>query len=95
MAIYNINGKKFNTETAELVASSKMPYRDAGYDEGTGRWNKLYRTKKGNWVLVHITCWQGERCSAEIISDEEAKAFILEYGDDETIKRYCSDVEEV
>jgi len=95
MAIYNVNGKKFDTEKAELVASSKMPYRDAGYDMGTGRWRKLYRTKKGNWIFVYVSCWQGSRNYAELISEEEAQKFILEYGDEEAIKKYCQDVEEV
>ena len=95
MTIYNVEGKKFDTEKAEFVASSKMPYKDSGYDGGLGRWHELYRTEKGNWVMLSVSCWQGERSSAYIVSDETAKKFIMEYGDDGTIKKYCDDIEEI
>jgi hypothetical protein len=95
MAIYYVNGKRFNTDNAELVATSRMPFRDAGWDGGTGRWTNLYRTKKGNWVLVHVTCWQGERCWAELISEKQARNFILEYGNKETVEKYCKELEDL
>jgi len=93
--IYNVGGKKFDTEKSRLVATSRIPGRNAGYDEGTGRWTNLYRTEKGNWIFVHVTCWQGERCYAELAKDQEAKEFIMEYGDKDVIQEFCGDIEEL
>jgi len=93
---YEVNGKKFNPNKAELIASSKIPGRDAGYDKGTGEWTELYRTKKGNWVFLHVTLFvKTEKSYAELTTEEEAKKFILKYGSPEMVEKYCNDVEEI
>ena len=93
--IYNIDGKKFDTDKAEYICSSKMPYKDSGYEEGLGLWHELYRTQKGNWVMVSVSCWQGSRNTAYIISEEKAQQFMLEYADSDDIKKYCANMEEI
>ncbi len=66
-----VNGKQFDTETAQLVASDR--YWDGSNFERSGRNTFLYKTAKGNCFLHHTTQWQGERESIEPISIEEAK----------------------
>ena len=95
MTIYNVDGRKFDTDKADFICSSKIPYKDSGYEEGLGRWRELYHTKKGNWVMIHVSCWQGTRNTAQLISKKTAQEFILEYGNDEDIKKYCDNIEEV
>jgi len=69
-----INGKTYNTKTANLVASNN--YWD-------GRNIYLYKTNKGNFFLHHTTRWQGERDRIEAITKTEAKSWfknLLEAG---------------
>ncbi len=66
-----IDGKRYNTETADLVASNR--YWDGNNWERHGRNTYLYRTKKGNFFLHHTTLWQGEDDSIEPVTKEEAK----------------------
>ena len=95
MVLYNVDGKRFDTDKADFICSSKIPYKDSGYEEGLGRWRELYHTKKGNWVMVEVSCWQGTRNSAHLVDKEVAQKFILEYGDDSDIKTFCNDLEEI
>lgn len=66
-----INGKLYNTETADLVASDR--YWDGNNWERHGRNIFLYKTKKGSFFLHYTTLWQGEREQIEPISPGEAK----------------------
>jgi len=67
-----IDGKLYNTETADVIASDN--YWDGSNRDRHGRNTFLYKTKKGAFFLHHTTRWQGERDSIEAISDDEAKA---------------------
>jgi hypothetical protein len=64
-----IDGKRYNTETAALVASDV---------EELGRNTYLFKTRKGRFFLHHKTRWQGERSRLEQISAGEAKAYYEE-----------------
>jgi len=66
-----VNGKRYNTETAELLAGND--YWDGHNFERSGRNSFLYRTKKGNYFAVHLTCWQGEIDTLEPLSISEAQ----------------------
>jgi hypothetical protein len=65
-----IGGKRYNTETAEVIASNA--YWDGHNWERSGRNTYLYRTKKGGYFATHLTCWQGERDTLEPLSQDEA-----------------------
>ena len=67
-----VNGKLYDTEKAQLVASDR--YWDGHNWERHGRNTYLYKTAKGNFFLYHTTLWQGER-AIEPVSKEEAKAY--------------------
>jgi hypothetical protein len=68
-----IEGKKYNTATADLVTSDR--YWDGSNFERSGRNTYLYKTKKGNFFLHHFTQWQGERESIEAISEDVARQY--------------------
>ncbi len=40
------------------------------------------KTQDGRYYLIHGTQWQGERDSAEIVSEEEAKSAVLRHNPD-------------
>ena len=56
-----INGKRYDTEKAELIAHNR--YWDGHNFERQGRNQFLYKTKIGNFFLHTTTLWQGERDS--------------------------------
>lgn len=66
-----IGGKKFSTDTAEVVAHDE--YWDGSNHERHGRNMFLYRTKKGNFFVVHLTQWQGEMDTLEPVSRDQAR----------------------
>lgn len=68
-----INGKLYDTEKADLVASDR--YWDGHNWDRHGRNVYLYKTKKGNFFLAHTTRWEGERDHIEPLSKEEAKTW--------------------
>jgi hypothetical protein len=65
-----IGGKRYDTKTATLIADDC--FWDGHNWERRGRNTFLYRTPKGNYFVVHQTCWQGERDSLEPLSIQEA-----------------------
>lgn len=65
-----INRKKYSTATAELIASDA--YWDGHNYERSGRNTFLYKTPRGNYFAVHLTCWQGEQDSIEPLTQDEA-----------------------
>lgn len=67
-----IGGKRYRTETAEVIASDV--YWDGHNWERRGRNSWLLRTPKGNYFLVNQTCWQGERDSLHPLTRDEAIA---------------------
>lgn len=81
-----VNGKLYNTDTAEVVASDR--YWDGHNLERSGRNTHLYKTKKGAFFVVHETSWQSERNYIEPVSMVKAKDYyevlpehVLEYGE--------------
>jgi len=65
-----VNGVRYNTETAQLVASDA--YWDGHNFERRGRNTWLYRTPKGAYFTVTQTQWEGERDSLEPVTQDEA-----------------------
>jgi hypothetical protein len=68
-----INGLRYNTETAQLVASDN--YWDGQNFDRRGRNTYLYKTLKGNYFLHHTTRWQGEIDSIVAVTKEDAKSY--------------------
>ena len=77
-----INGKKYNTETANVVASDR--YWDGHNFERQGRNKYLYKTPIGNFFVLHETCWEGERDSIKAIDLVEAMRIYEELPEHET-----------
>lgn len=65
-----IDGKRYNTSTATLIASDA--YWDGNNWERKGTNMFLYRTDKGNYFLFHMTQWQGDVDRIEPIAESEA-----------------------
>jgi hypothetical protein len=65
-----IDGKRYRTETATLIASDA--YWDGSNWERSGRNTYLYRTPKGSFFVVRQTCWQGERDTLKPVTQDEA-----------------------
>ena len=95
-----INGKVYNTETAELVVdwtNGKYP-RDFNY-----RSKDLYLTKKGNWFIHHVggamtdmqkPCGSNSFSGSEDIepiSSEDAFRFLCSHGGTEEAEKHFPD----
>ena len=65
-----VNQKKYDTQTATLLASDE--YWDGHNDERHGRNTFLYRTSKGSYFQVTLTQWEDEEDTLNPISQEEA-----------------------
>lgn len=65
-----INKKVYDTETATRIATND--FSDGTNQFNCGRTADLYRTKKGNYFIVHETHWQGESDSLRPLSQDEA-----------------------
>lgn len=57
---------KFDTDTAECLLDTKW---EAGRDQT--RWIEIYRTRKGAYIMVGRTLWQGESNTAHEIEECE------------------------
>lgn len=66
-----IDGKLYDTETADVVASND--YWDGSNLERGGRNKHLYKTQKGNFFVGYSTQWQGELDYIEVVSESMAK----------------------
>ena len=72
-----VNGRRYNTETATLLADDV--YWDGSNFERAGRNSWLYKTPKGSYFLVTASQWQGERDTLEPLTIEEAKELYEEH----------------
>jgi hypothetical protein len=75
-----IDGKLYNTETADLIADNE--FVDGNNRMSHGRATYLYKTKKGNFFSYHATCWQGEHPYITPLSIDEAKQVYEELNDE-------------
>ena len=66
-----INGKLYNTETAELLAHDE--YWDGQNFHRDFRNTFLYKTKKGNYFLYQWSAWRDEGSYLEPIGPDVAK----------------------
>ncbi len=66
-----VNGKRYSTKTATLVAHDA--YWDGHNMERGGRNCYLYRTAKGAYFTLNLSQWQGERDTLEPVSEERAR----------------------
>ena len=93
MARFIIKDKVYDTSKMKLIGKVKKWYEYTSYlfkqmlGEGYGRNYDcdLYRSEKGNWLLVH----DGESCCiGEAITEEEAKTLLKQYDYDSYAKEY-------
>jgi hypothetical protein len=66
-----IDGKRYSTETATLLASDA--WWDGHNHERGGRNSYLYRTPRGRYFCLHLTMWQGEHHTIEPVDEAEAR----------------------
>jgi len=66
-----VNGKRYRTSTALLIAGND--YWDGHNFERGGTNTFLLRTPRGNYFLQHQTQWQGQQDRIEPVTVEEAK----------------------
>ena len=76
-----INGKRYSTETATVIASNA--YWDGSNYERTGTNRHLYRTINGSYFEVFSTCWEGARNTLEPLSLAQAKQRYQELPEEE------------
>jgi len=67
-----IDGKRYNTETATLLAGDD--FWDGHNFERRGRQTFLFRTPNGAYFVQHLTQWQGEKDRLEPIALKDAQA---------------------
>lgn len=65
-----INRKRYSVETATLLAGND--HWDGHNFERGGRNRFLYRTPKGNYFLITLSCWQGETTQLIPVDQDEA-----------------------
>lgn len=65
-----VNRRRYDVKTAELLAGDD--YWDGHNFERSGRNTFLYRTPKGAYFTVRLTCWQGESDDLNPIDQDEA-----------------------
>jgi len=71
-ALRNIDGKMYNTKTADIVAHGSFL---GGYrGDQLGRSQILYKTKKGEFFIFYETAWEDELDRLEAVSCDEAQA---------------------
>jgi len=69
--IRTIKGKRFDSKTAEVVAHGSFL---GGYrGDHLGRYQILYKTKKGDFFMFHETNWEDELDCLEPVSFAEAE----------------------
>ena len=78
-----IDGKLYDTDTAELIADNE--FSDGNNRMSHGRATYLYKTKKGNFFSYHVTCWQGEHPYINVLSIDEAKRVYEELNDENAV----------
>ena len=61
-----VNGLKYDTEKADLVASNE--YWDGHNWDRDGRNTYLYKTENGRYFLLHTSRWEGERDRIEPVT---------------------------
>ena len=66
-----IDGKRYNTETATLIADDV--YWDGHNMERHGTNTFLYRTPRGNYFTVYQSFWQGDFDRLTPIPEDEAR----------------------
>lgn len=73
-----INGKLYNTETAEELCSNE--YRQNSANRlNNGRCTTIYKTKSGLFFAYHETRWQGERDNIEPLTIADAKQYFEDF----------------
>ena len=83
-----INGKCYNTETAQEICGY---YNCKSWNDFDVYSIDLYKTKKGAFFSVERTYF---KTNFEILSEKEARAFVEEYGDAEDYANTFGEPEE-
>ena len=91
--IFIIKGMKYDTEKMELIANVVKWYSfdnallEALYGREVGRnyYCKIWKSKKGNWILTHEL---DGKTVGEVIEEDEAKELLMRYAPIEYEKIY-------
>ena len=95
-----IDGKRYDTETAEFVHGWSNGYYSNDFKH---RSKDLYRTKSGNWFIVHEggamtdmaqACGSGSKCGGceiEPVSTEDAFGFLCSHDGEKAAEKYFPD----
>ena len=94
MARFIFDNKVYDTEKMELIAKVTKWYEFRGwfyrrmFGEGTGRMNdcELYRSDKGNYLLVHED--DTSIVIGEAIEESEAKNLLMRYAYDKYVELF-------
>jgi hypothetical protein len=86
----------FNDDQAEQVEGRREwdGSNMADVHAGANRWQTLYRTKRGQYVLRRESAWQTEQTTYEFVSDEDARDWLLRNESDEEVERWFGEIEE-
>lgn len=80
------NGRVLDTENSRCKYHEETDWDGSNHiSRATGsQWDHqtLYGTRNSGYVLVHTSQWQGSQPSAEMISNEEAAAWLVLMGKD-------------
>jgi hypothetical protein len=95
-----IDGKRYNTETAELI----FKWTNGMVGSFKYREKELYRTKNGNWFLYHyggpmtdmaiptgLNEWSGSE-DIEPVDENEVFDFLQKYNGYEALEKYFPDM---
>ena len=91
--IFIINKLKYDTENMELVSTKCKHYYTSlliAPIRHTGKNVKLFKSKKGNWLLTYETDYQN---CAIALSEEKAQEYLLQY-DYTAYEKYFGTLEE-
>lgn len=61
---------------------------------GANRWQTLYRTKGGRYVLRQESAWTTEQTTHEFVTDTSAKQWLLINESDDLVEQWFGEIEE-
>lgn len=61
---------------------------------GANRWQRLYRTAQGRYVVETRSAWVNEQTTHRFLTDEQAREWLLVNNSDEHVERWFGELEE-
>lgn len=87
----------FSSDAAEYYVGSKDWDGNNNVDRNTGsQWHRqgVYRTKQGRWVLAELSSVQGQPDTYTLMTDEQARDWLLLNDEDDAVERHFGEIEE-